>query len=82
MFNFHKYRCKYVSTDKDKDKDKDKSCFNNNNNNYNNIQNIKNPLKCSPCSGGNYSHMCSLLSACSISFALGYFTHYYFTRNN
>ena len=71
MFNFHKYRCKSFSTDKEK------TCFNNNN-----IQNIKNPLKLSTCSIGNCLNACSLLTACSISFALGYFTHYYFTRNN
>ncbi len=72
MFNFHKYRCKSLSVEKEK------TCFNNNNN----IQKIKNPLNISTYSCGNYSNMCSLLSACSISFALGYFTHYYFTRNN
>ena len=72
MFNFHKYRCKSFSTDKEK------TCFNNNNN----IQNIKNPLKLSTFSIGHCLNTYSLLTACSISFALGYFTHYYFTRNN
>ena len=75
MFNFNKYRCKYFSTEKEK------SCYNNNNNN-NNITKIKNPLNMSTCSRSNHLNACSLLSACSISFALGYFTHYYFTRNN
>ena len=77
MFNFHKYRCNYFSTEKEK------YCFNNNNNNSNNnIKKIKNPLQISTCPMGTYSNACSLLSACSISFAFGYFTHYYFTRNN
>ena len=73
MFNFYKYRCNYFSTEKEK------SCYNNNNNN---IQTIKNPLKLSTCSIGNGSNVCSMLSVCCISFTLGYFTHYYFTRNN
>jgi len=72
MFNFHKYRCNYFSTEKEK------SCYNYNNN----IQTKKNPLNISTCSTGKYSNIGSLLTACSMSFALGYFTHYYFTRNN